>query len=81
MPDAVGLFIFGFDRIDLVEDLSASLGMDEVAVMDLPRSTGQAISPGLRTHSPSFGSTPIPIPKHACRHWAFCKKSGCKWHA
>jgi hypothetical protein len=32
MPDAVGPFIFRFDRIDLVEDPSASLGMDEVAL-------------------------------------------------
>jgi RNase H-like domain found in reverse transcriptase/Reverse transcriptase (RNA-dependent DNA polymerase) len=50
------------------------------AVMDLPRSTGQATSPSPRTHTSSW-STPIPIPKHACMHWAFCKKSGCKWHA
>jgi hypothetical protein len=31
MPDVVGLFILRFDCIDLVEDLSASLGMDKMA--------------------------------------------------
>jgi hypothetical protein len=49
-------------------------------VMDLPRSAGQVSPPGPRIHPP-FRSTPIPIPKHACMHWAFCKRSGCKWHA
>jgi hypothetical protein len=49
-------------------------------VMDLPQSTGQVASPGHQGH-PSLRSVPIPIPKHACMHWAFCKKSGCRWHA
>jgi hypothetical protein len=50
-------------------------------VMDLPRSAGRVSPPRLETDLPSVRSTPIPIPKHACMHWAFCKKSGCKWHA
>jgi hypothetical protein len=32
MADAIGPFAFRFDHIDLVEDLGASLGMDEVAL-------------------------------------------------
>jgi hypothetical protein len=51
-------------------------------VMDLPQSTGQATPPpGPGVYPPLSRSTPIPILKHACMHWAFCKKSGCKWHA
>jgi hypothetical protein len=32
MPDTIGSFAFRFDRIDLIEDPGASLGMDEVAL-------------------------------------------------